>query len=191
MKDQSVIIIGCNLVTTLFDSDVQNFLFQKKDSEILKWLDDSSYLLETQTALRSPTGGFGSEYYDYSFMVTPAFKSLERWLLEIAPYIGVDEKILQTAEEKGRLGAFLNDEAMKDIVDGIVSKLGEALKDEQQLRNSLTSLNAYLKTLRHNPAHCGHIINHANKAKTIFYEIVGLIDRVTKHLLEEKIIKPV
>jgi hypothetical protein len=49
--------------------------------DILDWLWDSNRLIDQFKAT--------SNYSDYSFTIAPAYKALEKWLLLLAPSLGV------------------------------------------------------------------------------------------------------
>ncbi len=176
-----------SLVTRLFEPEVWEFLSRSQNIPILQWLDDSADLVEHVRVMRSGISN-NSEFYDYSFMLTPSFKALEQWILNIAPELGVGQSKIDAAKEFGRFGAFLNDDAMGELVKDVVAKLELDSEREKSLRQSLHALETYLKNLRHHPAHCGGKVDSPDKAETMYREIVGAIDRITAHLLRDGVI---
>ena len=186
-KNFTEVLYPSSLVPQLFEPEVLGFLTRHENQPILHWLDDSANLVANTKVM---AGGIsnGSQFYDYSFMLTPAFKALEQWILNIAPSLGVSEKKIRDAQDFGKFGAFLNDDAMSEVVKDVVAKLELDSEKEKSLRQSLHALETYLKNLRHHPAHCGGKVDSAVKAETMYREIVGAIDRLTLHLLTDKIL---
>jgi hypothetical protein len=121
-------------------------------------------------------------------MITPAFKALELWIITIAPYLGVDQDLIDKAKDYGRFNTFLNDESVEKLVKAVSKKLEIKADKSREMRQSIEALSSYLKNLRHSPAHCGTVISNPDKPITYFHEIVGGIDRITKLLLEQGVI---
>ena len=158
--------------------ETKNFLF--KHDEILRWLDDSFKLFKQFENDRN--------FQDYSFVITPAFKALEKWLLMIAPYLGVPDDLVKRAENTGKLGIFLNDDDLENFIDNVLNRLGKSEEKRKSIRTYLQSLNQTLKNFRHNPAHCGNIIENPLMAETMLHSILSNINEITSMLIEEKII---
>ena len=177
------------ILPKLFETAVWNFLLKIPNQPILFWLDDSYSLIHHSREGRSSIPSHGNmNYYDYSFMIIPAFKALELWIINIAPHLGVTEKLIAGAKEHGRFNSFLNDDNIEKLVRAVSKKLSLQATNKRDLRQSLGALNAYLKNLRHTPAHCGLTISSPDKANIYFNEIVGAIDRLTAHLIKDGII---
>src|SRR3989338_179699 len=123
-----------------------------------------------------------------NFVITPAFKALEKWLLMIAPYLGVPDDLVKRAENTGKLGIFLNDDDLENFIDNVLNRLGKSEEKRKSIRTYLQSLNQTLKNFRHNPAHCGNIIENPLMAETMLHSILSNINEITSMLIEEKII---
>lgn len=188
-KDWGAVTHPTSLVSQVFEPEVLSFLVSKPDNHpILQWLDDSANLVANAKLMGSGSIASGQPFYDYSFMITPAFKALEQWILNVAPSLGVSAEKIKNAQDFGKFGAFLNDDAMSAVVKEVVARLELDSEKEKELRQSLHALEVYLKNLRHHPAHCGGRIESPAKAETRFREIIGAIDRLTAHLLRDKVV---
>lgn len=176
------------VVSKLFDREVLAFLSMPQNNKILYWLDDASALLNSAVVGKA-SNGHTTSYYDYSFMLTPAFKALEYWILNIAPFLGVNEKLIQDARDYGKFNTFLNDESIQKLVKAVSKQLSLKAERSREMRQSLEALNSYLKNLRHTPAHCSSTISEPEKAVTNFHEIVGGINRITGLLIKEGVLK--
>lgn len=177
-----------NLLFKLFDAEVRDYLAKPENQEILKWLDDSLYLAHEVKTYKSVLGHPSLPYYDYSFIVTPAFKALEKWVLTIAPHLGVAEKLIEDAQNYGRFSTFLNDEAIEKIFKKVVKQLDIKAEAKKTLRSSMHALGSYLKNLRHTPAHCSATIESNEKAENIVRQIIGAINDLTANLLRDGIL---
>lgn len=173
---------------SLLEQSVWNFLSLPDNNKILYWLDDSEALLRECKTTKSGSGS-NNTYYDYSFMITPAFKALELWIIAIAPFLGVEQDLIEKAKDYGKFNTFLNDESIEKLVRAVSKKLEIQSDKKREMRQSLEALSSYLKNLRHSPAHCGTVISNPDKAGTFFHEIVGGIDRITNLLIEQGVIK--
>jgi len=166
------------------DSEVLFFLGKNGGSEVLFWLMDSCDLV-----MLFQKGFLGSSaYYDYSFLVLPAFKALEKWLLIIAPHLGVPEKMIQEANAKGP-GVFLRNNQIEKFFDEVLEKLKTEADTRNRLRSAVSSLNAILGNFRNDPAHCNYVIENPEQADTMVQQIIGNIDDITARFLQDKIIK--
>lgn len=185
-KNWSNVIAPQAILSKKFDRQVLEFLSLPGNMRILYWLDDSYSLLEVKMA-RNSLGG-QDQYYDYSFMITPAFKALELWIINVAPALGVQPELIDKAKEKGQFNSFLSDDAIQNLADAVIAKLEDRAKSEKAIRAALNSLSSYLSTLRHTPAHCGETIDNPEQADTYFNEILSAINRITRLLLDNKVI---
>lgn len=163
------------------DESVSKYL-SKNGKEILAWLTDSLHLLDYLK--RQPIANF----YDYSFVVTPAFKALEKWLLVIAPSLGVPSDIIKKAEETGRLSLFLKDDQIDKFFGAVIKKLDIESQKKHRLKTSVETLNANLKNFRHTPAHCSNTIDNIYQADTTINQIVGSINDLTRSLIDDGVI---
>lgn len=162
-----------------FTDEARVFL-KEQGSEVLLWLWDSNRLIEAFKGKE--------DYFDYSFLIAPAYKALEKWLLIIGPYLGVPRNVVDKAANDGRLGVFLNDTSIIEYFDKALEELEAEVEQRKDLRNSVLSLNSILKTFRHNPAHCGSTIENPLRAETDFFAMINIIDNITSVLISAGII---
>jgi len=187
-KEWNHVFHESNLVYKLFDADVRGYLAMAENQQILKWLDDSLYLAQEVKSYHSIAGAIIA-YYDYSFIITPAFKALEKWILIIAPHLGVSENMIKDAEDYGKFSTFLNDEAIEKIFKKVVKQLDIKAEEKKTLRASMHALSAYLKNLRHTPAHCATIVESNEKAENTVRQIIGAINDLTANLLRDGVLQ--
>jgi len=167
-----------------FDQNVKRFLGVKGNdisgSEIMIWLENSQRLIDQ---FRSD-----SSFYDYTFIVLPAFKALEKWLLDIAPFLGISTEKIQVARDLGSF-KFLKEDKIGEIVDEIIEKLNE-IDDQRKinLKDSIVSLNSLLKNYRHELAHCSRTIQNVHQAEDKIATIRERVNSITELLIREKII---
>lgn len=164
----------------------KNFLLKSEGgrnfSKLVEWLDDSYDLLDY--AKRGPS------YEDYTFVITPAFKALERWIFLIAPSLGIPpERVERVRAEEKSVGSLIRGEELekffKEVLDSIETTPGA--KDE--LLMEITSLKSFLKMYRHQISHCWKELDLPADAELHLNLIVGGIRRITEKLLEAEIIK--
>jgi hypothetical protein len=148
--------------------------------DILDWLWDSNRLIDSFKA--------DSSYSDYSFTIAPAYKALEKWLLLLARFLGVPSDIIQKAQESGRLGLFLADDKVDTFFDSILEKLTLEADKKQELKTFVQTLRSTLKNFRHNPAHCGTIIEDVLRAESDFLTLLNTMDNITQSLIDASVI---
>lgn len=158
-----------------FDPEVRRYL-QLRCRNVGAWLRDAHNLVAEFKGNHA--------YYDYSFVVTPAFKALEEWLLIIAPALGVPETMISGARHSGNLGSFLKDDQIGKFIESTIKKLDLEAKQKKRLRASVQSLNSYLRDFRHTPAHCSNTIDNGLQAETVVHQITGALNDLTRNLLE-------
>ena len=151
-----------------------------RGQDVLDWLWDSNQLLEQF----KNTNNFS----DYSFTIAPAYKALEKWLLLLAPYLGVPKEIVQKAQQSGRLGIFLQDDNVDKFFDAILEKISIEANKKHELKTFVQTLYSTLKNFRHNPAHCGTIIEDVLRAETDFYTLLNTMDNITQSLIDTSVI---
>ena len=144
--------------------------------DILDWLWDSNRLIDQFKAT--------SNYSDYSFTIAPAYKALEKWLLLLAPSLGVPNEVIQRAYETGKLGLFLSDDNVDKFFDVILEKLTLEASKKKELKTFVQTLSSTLKNFRHNPAHCGTIIENALRAESDFFTLLNTMDNITQSLID-------
>ena len=148
--------------------------------DILDWLWDSNRLIDQFKAT--------SNYSDYSFTIAPAYKALEKWLLLLAPSLGVPNEVIQRAYETGKLGLFLSDDNVDKFFDVILEKLTLEASKKKELKTFVQTLSSTLKNFRHNPAHCGTIIENALRAESDFFTLLNTMDNITQSLIDAGVI---
>ena len=144
--------------------------------DILDWLWDSNRLIDQFKAT--------SNYSDYSFTIAPAYKALEKWLLLLAPSLGVPNEVIQRAYETGKLGLFLSDDNVDKFFDVILEKLTLEASKKKELKTFVQTLSSTLKNFRHNPSHCGTIIENALRAESDFFTLLNTMDNITQSLID-------
>jgi hypothetical protein len=154
---------------------------KEQGKDILEWFWDSQKLID-QFKVND------GQMSDYSFLIAPAYKGLEKWLLITAPYLGVPQNIIDKATKTGKLGLFLQEEPMQAFLDDVLSKLDKTTDKKKELRSFAQSLHSTFKTFRHNPAHSSLIIENPLKAETDFLTLLNIVDNFTKEFIEENII---
>lgn len=160
----------------------RSYLSLIQNRKVVWWLDDSIEISDIN---------LGGRYSDYSFMVTPAFKALEQWLINIAPYLGVDEDKIEAAKSFGKFGSFLGkgDNKLESLKEDIEKRLKLKAEDSRKLADALESLLPMLKRYRHGPAHCSSPnIENPAQARTKISTIIDVIDSHTDILVELKIL---
>ncbi|MFA6076786.1 MAG: hypothetical protein WC735_01780 [Candidatus Paceibacterota bacterium] len=160
-------------------NETKTFLVENHQ-DILDWLWDSYRLINQFKADTSMS--------DYSFLVSPAYKALEKWLISIAPFLGVPENLIRDAVEYGKFSPFLNDEKSSEFLESVFIELEIESSKRKELRTYVQSLNSTLKTFRHNPAHCGTKIEDAPKTEVDFMALIHIIDNLTKAFIDNDII---
>lgn len=148
--------------------------------DILDWLWESNRLIDQFKA--------SQDFSDYSFLVSPAYKALEKWLLLLAPRLGVPQKTVLFAQNSGKLGIFLSDSNIDSFFDSVLEKLTLASEKKHELRTSVRGLNSILKDFRHNPAHCGYVIENPLKAESSFFALLHTMDNITQSLIDTSVI---
>ena len=156
---------------------------EKNDSQVIDLLDDSYKLHEAYKS------NFG--YEDYTFIVTPAFKALEKWIYVVAPFIGVDESVLEDTKnnQKSVGGLWRDARKIENITDKVLDEIeaNEELKDD--VKTEVLGLKSFLKNYRHKIAHCWNILEYPNDAFMYLMTIIGGIRRITEKLTEVGVIK--
>jgi len=181
-----------------FDSDVIEFLDKK--SEIKELLIDWLILVDyTGVASMSRTEysvtGYSSTkvtkistlYYDYSFLMAPAYKAFEGYLYLLAESLGLKK----ATQEIQNIGNLYDSEKIQRVKEEIVTETGEKIdKNDKDGMEIIDSLRRVLRHYRHNPAHFGgERIDTFQKAKNYVSMILAVINDTTKYFLSKGLIK--
>ena len=152
----------------------------ERGQDILDWLWDSNRLIDQFKTVQ--------DYSDYSFTIAPAYKALEKWLLLLAPYLGVPKETVQYAQNSGKLGIFLSDNNIDKFFDVVLAKLEIETAQKHELQTFVQGLNSTLKNFRHNPAHCGTVIENGLRAESNFFSLLHTMDNITQFLIDTSVI---
>ena len=143
--------------------DEDKVLYDLMYPEVVAWLDvNVKRFLRDYLSINA-----NAHYYtivglwDYSYLITPAFKALEGTLLKIGEELGLDVK-----KYKHKVGAIFNDAALEEYYDKVLERI-ETLSKEQKVdvKQWLDNARRILKSLRHTPAHFeGEIKSNPEKA---------------------------
>lgn len=119
-------------------------------------------------------------FYDYSFIIAPMYKSIEGILWKIATDLGL-------VKQDSILGNFFDEDHIKKLhpkIDG--SKLTRTKKAE--VKNELSELKVFLKRYRHNPAHYGSRFSSLEEAKIASHSALHNIKCLIQDLLAGELI---
>ena len=150
-----------------------------RGEDVLAWLWDAYQLIDQNK---------NTAYSDFSFTISPAYKALEKWLLLLAPFLGVPADVIQKARQSGKLGLFLYDDKVDKFFDTILGKLNAEADKKRELKTFVRTLYSTLKNFRHNPAHCGTIIGDVLRAESDFFTLLNTMDNVTQFLIDAGVI---
>jgi len=160
----------------IFDHKTLLFLEEK----ILDHLVDEVILLES----RIPGA---QAITDFSFLMAPAYKALEGFLLQLAK----DLELPSGSNPKNAGGYFANTQAVHEHIDKILKDLEEKSdkadisdNEKQEIKFRLSQMGSFLNTYRNGPAHFnGESVKTGEKAAQLINIIFGHIDSTTKVLL--------
>ncbi len=123
-------------------------------------------------------------YNDYSFVMAPAYKAFEGYLIFLSDTFG-----LPTETYKNRIGGLYdweaNAAAEKEIVEALEAKLGTDKEGKDRWRE----LSMVLRTYRHNPAHfLGDKVGTFEQAEDCAKAILNTINQMTKYLIDKEVL---
>jgi hypothetical protein len=154
---------------------------EKADPQIIDLIDDS-YKIHEQFKSND------SAFEDFSFIVTPAFKALEKWLFLIAPSLGIPSSEIEAVRDKS-VGTLIGDQdRLSDLFENVLSTIDAAPQTKNDLSMEVMSLKSFLRNYRHKIAHCWKTLELPSDAFTHQTMIVGSIRRITEKLLEVKLL---
>ena len=125
-------------------------------------------------------------YYDYAFVVAPAYKAYEGYLFLLAEKLGLKDP----DDVVHSVGHLYDEDHLLKLKEEIVTEIGKKLNTaDTELIGQLTELKRVLQLYRHNPAHfLGDRINTFEKAENYGRTVLTVINQTTKHFLREKYI---
>jgi hypothetical protein len=123
-------------------------------------------------------------YNDYSFVVAPAYKAYEGFLLFLARIFK-----LPVEEYKHNIGGLYDWEVNKKHKEAILEALENKLGSDKEGKDRWRELNMVLRQYRHNPAHfSGDKIETFEQAEDYVRMIINTINQMTKYLMEKKVV---
>ena len=133
-----------------------------------------------------PVTKLSTLYYDYSFLIAPAYKAFEGYLYLLAESLGLKK----TTDEIHNIGSLYDSEKIERIKEEIVTETGEKIdKNDKQGMGMINGLRIALRCYRHNPAHFEGRTDTFQKAKDYGSMIFSVINDTTKYFLTKEIIK--
>lgn len=160
-----------NGLMSVFSANVKLYLGIKdgfSSGDPARWLLDSFQLMNIS---------WPNMYGDYSFLVVPASKALENWIIIIATDINIEIKTDKIGVIRDQIESVLNPELLK-----IEKNLAKTVKLE------LEFLKLFIKEYRYDIVHQEKKIESFELAKSKIYAIYERINSITDKLLEAKII---
>ena len=181
------------------------------DSNVIKFLDNRSEILDLLTDFLilvkytgeasisrqqyTETGRYVGDkvtkistvYYDYSFLIAPAYKAFEGYLYLLAERLGLKK----ASEEIQNIGNLYESEKIERVKEELITETGEKIdKSDKDGMEILDGLRRALRHYRHNPAHFGGVrIDTFQKAKNYVSMIFAVINDTTKYFLSKGLIK--
>lgn len=123
-------------------------------------------------------------YYDYSFVVAPAYKAFEGFLLFLARVFE-----LPAEQYEHRIGGLYDWEANKKDKEIIIKALEAKLGTDREGKDRWSELSMTLRNYRHNPAHfSGDRIETFEQAEDYVRTIINIINQTVKFLVEKKVL---
>lgn len=123
-------------------------------------------------------------YSDFSFVVAPAYKAFEGFLIFIADRFG-----LPAEKYKHNIGGLYNWEANKKDKELIIEAIEKNLGIDREGKDRWRELNMVLRSYRHNPAHfSGDKISTFEQAEDYVRTIINTMNQTVKFLIEKKIL---
>lgn len=152
-----------------------------KDPEIIDYLDNSNELIQ-----KSPNI---PKLIDYSPLVVPAFKALERWFFLIAPAIGIPKERVDKVRVKDQsFGSMITWDELEKFFEDVLERLDTTQETKDVLRAEIGSLKSFLKTYRHAVAHCWNKVESPTEADMHFKSTVSGMRRITDKLIDTGLI---
>ena len=163
--------------------DDDSILYTLMNPGVVRWLDINikrllcDYLSIKANANTCSIGGL----WDYSYLITPAFKALEGTLLKIGGEIGLDVK-----KYNNMVGKIFNDKDLEEYYNKVLDKITVLSADQKvDVREWLNNARRILKSLRHTPAHFeGEIQSNITKAFMSGDFILVTIDKMCYTLIQ-------
>ncbi len=170
-KSDHPLLMQLGIITTQY--------LQKNDSQIIDFLDDSTKLYEQLK-------GNISAYEDFSFIVTPAYKALEKWIYLISPNIGIPlVEVEMVKENEKSVGTLLRDQdGLKKTFEEILSTIDAKSEIKDDLNTEIQGLKSFLKNYRHEISHCWKTLELPVDALNYQSVIIIGIRRITEKLFE-------
>lgn len=123
-------------------------------------------------------------YNDYSFVIAPAYKAFEGFLLFIAKSFN-----LPVEKYEHNIGGLYDWEANKNEGDEILKALEGKLGNDKEGKDRWRELNMVLRTYRHNPAHySGDKIETFEQAEDYVKTIINTINQMTNFVIKKGVI---
>lgn len=123
-------------------------------------------------------------YSDYSFVVAPAYKAFEGFLLFVA-----EEFELPVEEYKQNVGGLYNWEVNVKDKDKILAALESKLEKDKEGQDRWRELGMILRSYRHNPAHySGDRIDSFEQAEDYVRTIINTMNQTLKYLVKKDVI---
>ena len=146
-------------------TDLDRLLLKYLNENVVRWLPVkvrnllADYLRLKANATSLEKAGF----YDYSFLMTPAFKAFEGTLIKVGEELGLN---IDKKPHKISVGSILNEDNLEKFYTEVLDKIDSLEKEKKEdIKEWLSNARRYLKSLRHTPAHfLGDIQDTRNKA---------------------------
>ncbi len=169
-----------------FEMDKDSVLYDIMYDDVVRWLDiNIKRLLRDYMSIKHNANIYSIDgLWDYSYLITPAFKALEGALLKVGEELGFDIK-----KYKHRVGLIFNDENLEKYYDKVLEKI-EALSVEQKMdiKQWLDNARRILKSLRHTPAHFeGEVKNNLTKSFLSGDLILSTINEMCHTLIQNRL----
>lgn len=130
-----------------------------------------------------PEASASDIYYDFSFVVSPAYRAYEGFLFLLAESLGLKRKqeIIQN------IGRIYNDDEIYQLKKEIITETGKKLDNkDKDLLGIVSELKRVLELYRHNPAHYyGDRIDTLEKASNYGRTVLNVINLTTKTLIQK------
>lgn len=127
-----------------------------------------------------------SLYYDYSFLMAPAYKAFEGYLYLLAESLGLKKE----SEEIRNIGNLYDSDKIQKIKEDIITETGKEIdKEDREGSEIIDGLRRALRRYRHNPAHFGgERIDKFQKSKDYGIMILSVINDSANYFLDKGLI---
>ncbi len=159
--------------------------------EVYNWLDEKikqlllDYLtLKDNYDLPSNLSSSKEYFYDYSFLLTPAFKALEGTIIQIGK-----ELDLPVEKNKYSVGGFFNNEELEKYYSNVLNEIEHLNDDDKaEIKEWLTNARRFLTPLRNTPAHfSGKIKENTEVTFMAGQTILHTIEEVCRVMIKKKL----